>query len=197
MRTGKTWLFIIGAALLMLPGLLPAAGCGGDNAQAARLVQEADGLRVSVADRFRQTTAAMDSLVQGAGGGHTLPPNQTEDAAQAAADNLQQALDELTLRDGKLQEARQLDLGADWQEYLTLQVQSNDKLTAAISMSLQIPRLLENEQYALAGWDEIRTQTVIKQIRDMQQLIQQSYADSESLRQQAEQLKTDNPQAFS
>lgn len=197
MRTGKTWLFIIGATLLMLPGLLPAAGCGGDNAQAARLVQEADGLRVSVADRFRQTTAAMDSLVQGAGGGHALPPNQTKDAAQAAADNLQQALDELTLRDGKLQEARRLDLGTDWQEYLTLQVQSNDKLTAAISMSLQIPRLLESEQYALAGWDEIRTQTVIKQIRDMQQLIQQSYADSESLRQQAEQLKTDNPQAFS
>ncbi|MHB1391181.1 MAG: hypothetical protein ACYCXF_08130 [Thermoleophilia bacterium] len=197
MRTGKTWLFIIGAALLVLPGLLPAAGCGGDNARASRLVQEANGLRVSVADRFRQTTAAMDSLVQGAAGGHALPPNQTKDAAQAATANLQAALDELSLRDGKLKDAQQLNLSTDWQDYLTLLIQSNDKLTASISMSLQIPRLLESEQYSLAGWDELRTQTVIKQIRDMQQLIQQTYADSESLRQQAEQRKQDNPQAFS
>ncbi|MBE3068197.1 MAG: hypothetical protein IMZ73_12365 [Chloroflexi bacterium] len=183
------------AALLSLLPVLPA-GCGGDDAQAARLVQEADALRVSVADTFRQTTAAMDSLVQGAATGHALPPNQTGDATQMAVSNLESALGVLTVRDSKLKEAQRLDLGATYQDYLTLLVQGNDKLTESISMTLEIPRLLEREQFALAGWDEIRTETVVNEIHGMQQQIQQVYADSESLRLRAEQLKKDNPGTF-
>lgn len=74
--------------------------------------------------------------------------------------------------------------------------ESNDKLTQTVSSALEIPELLQKEQYSLAGWDEIKTQAVVKQIYSVQQNIERLNGESETLRNQAEKLRQDHPEDF-
>lgn len=175
--------------------LLLLTGCG-DTSRANELSREADALRSSAVEKFRRSTAAIDGLVRSAAAGQSLPVNQIKSTTQAASQDLNAALAELTLRDGKLGDAEELGVGETYRDYLSLMKQSNDKLTRSLNVALQIPMLLEREQFALAGWDEIKTQTIVSQIYSMQQQIEYSYSESETLRNRAEQLRKDHPGDF-
>lgn len=192
MKLSRTWMAPVAALVLAAMAMLPAAGCGGDSGQADRMVKEADELRVSAADRFRRSTAAMDGLVKSAAASQTLPVNQTRAATQTASDELTAALGELTLRDAKLGEAGALDLSDSYREYLALLRQSNNRLSETMNMAMEIPTLLKQEEYTVAGWDEIKTEIIVSQIRTMQGEIQAAFEQSELLRNRAEQLKKDN-----
>lgn len=185
-------LLAVAATALMATGL---SACS-DNDEASRLVQEADSLRVSAVDKFRRSTASVDGLVNGAAAGQALPVNQTKITAEAAVEDLNRALAELTLRDRKLSEAEGLKVSDTYREYLALLKQSNDGLTETINVAQQVPRLLAEEQYSLAGWDEIKTEIIVNQVRGINQQIEQMYSESEMLRNQAEQLRKDNPGDF-
>lgn len=173
-----------------------ATGCGSDTSAADKLVDESDSLRNSAVDKLRMSTGAIDSLVSSAAAGQTLPSAQTKTTATTAVQDLNNALADLTARDRSLQAAGETQLNDNYQEYLKLMRESNDKLTETVNAALQIPRLLEKEQYSLAGWDEIRTQVVVSQIYSMQDRIEQLNMESEMLRNQAEQIRKDNPKDF-
>ncbi|MHB9111200.1 MAG: hypothetical protein ACYC4D_01025 [Thermoleophilia bacterium] len=173
-----------------------SAGCGNDTSAADRLVDESDSLRNSAVDKLRMSTGAIDSLVTSAAAGQTLPATKTKTTATTAVQDLNNALADLTARDRNLRDASEMPLNDNYKEYLKLMRESNDKLTETVNAALQIPRLLEKEQYSLAGWDEIRTQVVVSQIYSMQDRIELLNAESEFLRNLAEQIRKDNPKDF-
>ncbi|MHB1324672.1 MAG: hypothetical protein ACYDGS_00575 [Thermoleophilia bacterium] len=189
---------------LVMPTLLLAlvalslmiTGCTSDIDVANEAVRESDSLRTSAVEKLRKSTATMDGLVQGAAAGKALPATQTKIAADAAVADLNKALAELTARDQKLGSAQELGLNANYQEYLRLLRESNDKLRQTVSSALEIPELLQKEQYSLAGWDEIKTQAVVKQIYSIQQNIEKLNGESETRRNQAEKLRQDHPEDF-
>jgi len=190
-----------GAALILalLAGMLivlSAAGCGDDRSAADKLVEESDTLRNSAVDKLRMSTGAIDNLVRSAAAGQTLPAAQTKTTATTSVQDLNKALADLTARDKNLRAASELQLNANYREYLKLTQQSNDKLTETVNAALEIPRLLEKEQYSLAGWDEIRTQVVVSQIYSMQDRVEQLNSEAELLRTRAEQIRKDNPKDF-
>lgn len=188
---------VIPTLLLALVALaLMSAGCTSDIDVANEAVRESDSLRTSAVEKLRKSTAAMDGLVQGAAAGKALPATQTRTAADAAVADLDDALAELTTRDQKLGSAQELGLNATCQEYLRLLRESNDKLRQTVSSAQEIPELLQKEQYSLAGWDEIKTQAVVKQIYSIQQNIEKLNGESETLRNQAEKLRQDHPEGF-
>jgi len=188
---------VIPTLLLALVTLsLMTAGCTSDIDVANETVRESDSLRTSAVEKLRKSTAAMDGLVQGAAAGKALPATQTRIAADAAVADLDAALAELSARDQKLKSAQELGLNANYQEFLRLLRESNDKLTQTVSSAQEIPELVQNEQYSLAGWDEIKTQVVVKQIYSVQQNIEKLNGESETLRNQAEKLRQDHPDDF-
>ncbi len=188
----KLLVALLAAALLSLA----TTGCGADTSAADKLVDESDSLRNSAVDKLRMSTGAIDSLVSSAAAGQTLPATQTRSTATTAVQDLNNALADLTARDRNLRAASEMQLNDNYQEYLKLMRESNDKLTETVNAALQIPRLLEKEQYSLAGWDEIRTQVVVSQIYSMQDRIELLNAESELLRNRAEQIRKDNPKDF-
>ena len=196
MKHAGTWIRLTAAAALALTIMLAAIGCGGGAGAADELVTEADDLRVSATDKFRTSTASMDVLIKNAASGQALPASLTKETTEAAMADMKVAVEELTLRDRKLRDARGLEVGEKYKEYLAFLRQSNDKLTETINLAQQVPFLLQQEQFALAGWDEIKTKSVVGQVRSMQDMIQQSYNESEQLRGRAEQIKRDNPEDF-
>jgi hypothetical protein len=173
-----------------------SSGCGNDTSAADKLVDESDSLRNSALDKLRTTTGAIDSLVISAAAGQSLPASQTKTTATTAVGDLHNALADLTARDRNLKAASEMELNNNYQEYLRLMRESNDKLTETVNAALQIPTLLEKEQYSLAGWDEIRTQVVVSQIYSMQDRIELLNDESEFLRTRAEQIRKDNPGDF-
>jgi len=176
--------------------VLTASGCANDTSAADELVNESDSLRSSAVDKLRMSTGSIDSLVRSAAAGQTLPVNQTKSMATAAVEDLNNALADLTARDRDLSAASELQLNDNYLEYLKLMRENNDKLIETVNAALEIPRLLEKEQYSLAGWDEIRTQEVVKQIYSIQDRIEQLNFESELLRSRAEQIRSDNPKDF-
>lgn len=192
-RTRSLQILILLALVLMT---LAAGGCGNDTSAADKLVAESDNLRNSAVDKLRMSTGTIDSLVSSAAAGQTLPATQTKSTATTAVQDLNNALADLTARDRSLRAASEMQLNDNYQEYLKLMRESNDKLTETVNAALQIPRLLEKEQYSLAGWDEIRTQVVVSQIYYMQDRIELLNAESELLRNRAEQIRKDNPEDF-
>ncbi len=181
----------------LLAILFPAvSGCAGDNSRANTLVQEGEGLRASATAKLRNSTGALDGLIRSAAAGQTLPANETKATTDAAQQNLNQAMSDLADRDVKLKEAQDLALSDRYREYLRLLRDSNGKLTETVNAAMEIPKLLAEEQYSLAGWDEVRTQNVVNQIRAMQQDIERLNGESESLRSSAERIRHDNPGDF-
>jgi hypothetical protein len=190
-------------SLILLSLLLPVAisagllsGCSGDRSQADRLSQEAETLRVSATDKLRQATVSIDGLVKGAASGSTLDPDQTQNTTAAAILSLTGGLDDLTQRGAKLDEAARLDLDAHYQDYLTQMKDNNAKLTDTLDAAMDIPRLLDQEQFSLAGWDQIKAQQIVEQIYKMELEIDQTYNTADTARIQAEQIKKDNPESF-
>lgn len=175
---------------------LTAGGCGNDTSAADKLVDESDSMRNSAVDKLRMSTGAIDSLVRSAAAGQTLPATQTKTTATTAVRDLNIALADLTARDRSLRTASEMPLSESYLEYLKLMRESNDKLTETVNTALEIPRLLEKEQYSLAGWDEIRTQEVVSQIYSMQDRVELLNSESELLRSRAEQIRKDNPKDF-
>jgi len=183
------------AALIFLAATLTAAllsSCAGDRAQANQLVREAEDLRVAAADKLRKATLAVDGLVKNAAAGKVLPASQTKSTTEAALQYLQSAHHDLSQRAAKLDEAQQLNLSDNYNKYLPLLKANNDKLLETIDSAMEIPRLLEREQFALAGWDEIKAQQIVNQIYVMEINLDQAYTDAETIRGQAEQIKKDN-----
>lgn len=185
-------LTLLAVALLTLA----VGGCGGDTSAADELMDESDSLRNSAVDKLRMSTAAIDSLVRSAAAGQTLPATQTKSTATTAVQDLNKALADLTARDRDLRTASEMPLNDNYLEYLKLMRESNDELTKTVNAALEIPRLLEKEQYSFAGWDEIRTQVVVSQIYSMQDRIEMLNSESELLRSRAEQVRKDNPKDF-
>ncbi|MDO8737066.1 MAG: hypothetical protein Q7K29_08310 [Thermoleophilia bacterium] len=175
---------------------IAAAGCGSDTSAADKLMDESDSLRNSAVDKLRMSTGAIDNLVRSAAAGQTLPATQTKTTATTAVQDLNKALADLTTRDRNLRSASEMPLNENYMEYLKLMRESNDKLTETVNAALEIPRLLEKEQYSLAGWDEIRTQVVVSQIYSMQGRIETLNTEAELLRTRAEQIRKDNPEDF-
>lgn len=184
--------------LALLPlGAVYLAGCGSDIAGANESVDQGDALRTAAVDTLRKSTASVDGMVRAAAAGQALPSDQTKLATQAAIEDINNALSGLSDRDAKLSQSQSLALNPTYQEYLGLLRDSNSKLIGTLNAAMEIPSLMEKEQYSLAGWDEIKTEKIVTQIDTMQQDIEQIYSQSESLRNQAEKLRADNPGDFS
>jgi signal transduction histidine kinase len=190
---------IMFVSLLFLAVILTAvlfSSCAGDRAQANQLVREAEDLRVSAADKLRKATLAVDGLVKSAAAGKVLPPGQTKSTTEAAIQYLQSAHNDLSQRAAKLDEAKQLNLNDNYNKYLPLLKANNDKLLETINSAMEISRLLEKEQFSLAGWDEIKARQIVNQIYAMEINLDQAYTDAETIRGQAEQIKKDHPEDF-
>jgi len=182
--------------LLALVIQLAASGCGNETAEADRMVKDADVLRLSAVEKFRKSTAAMDNLIRGAAAGKALPVNQTKEITDGAVSDSRDALEQLGLRDDKLKDAGFQNVSDKYKEYLQLLRDSNDKLRETMRHATAIPILLGNEQYSLAGWDELKAQTIVTQVTGIQFDIEKLYNESETMRNQAEQLRQDDPEAF-
>ena len=187
---------------IFLPVLLPVlfismiSGCSDDRSEANQLVEEGDALRSSAIDNLRRSTATMDGLVRDASAGRSLPAAQTKITTTKAIEDLNIALADLTARDAKLKSADALPLNDNYHAYLAQLRSSNDLLTATVNTAAEIPRLIEREQYSLAGWDEIKSQEIVSQIMSIEQQIDQMYKESETVRNRAEQLRKDSPADF-
>ena len=191
---------LLPAALLLatlLLAALPLTGCASDASKANESVDEGDALRATAVDTLRKSTATVDGMVRAAAAGQALPADQTKTTTEAAIQDINDALGGLNTRGDKLTQSQSLPLNPTYQDYLRLLRESNDRLVDTLNAALEIPRLMEKEQYSLAGWDEIKTQQIVVQIDSMQQRIEQLYSESESLRNRAEKLRADNPDAFS
>jgi cell division protein FtsN len=188
------WLALLVILLAMLVTL--AGGCSNEIPTANDSVKESESLRAAAMDELRKSTGAIDGLVRSAVAGQTVPAGETEAATAAIIENLNRALDYLTARDTKLQEAQKLDLNSNYQEYLRLLRENNDKLEETVSAIMDIPRLLEQEQDTLAGSDQAKTREVVNQVYKMQVQIGQLYRESETLRTQAEKIRQDSPGDF-
>lgn len=190
---------IMFVSLIFLAAILTAgffSSCNGDRAQANQLVREAEDLRVAAADKLRKATLAVDGLVKSAAAGKVLPAGQTKSTTEAAIQYLQSAQNDLSQRAAKLDEATQLNLNDNYNKYLPLLKVNNDKLLETINLAMEIPKLLEKEQFSLAGWDEIKAQQIVNQIYVMEINLDQVYTDAETIRGQAEQIKNDHPEDF-
>ncbi|MFA5810350.1 MAG: hypothetical protein WC935_08495 [Thermoleophilia bacterium] len=187
----RTFLVI---ALLAL--LLAFSGCSDDHSQAGQLVKDSDALRSSAVDTLRRSTATIDGLVRDASAGRALPASQTKASTTKVVEDLNTALADLTSRDDKLKTADGLQLNDNYHKYISQLRTSNDLLTATINTASEIPRLIEREQYSLAGWDEIKAQQIVSQIMSIDQQINKMYTESEMMRNQAEQIRKDNPEDF-
>ena len=188
------------AALLLTAASLAAlalSGCASDISRANESVDRGDAQRAAAVDTLRKSTASVDSMVRAAAAGQALPSDQTKLTTQAAIENINSALGGLSDRDAGLAQSQSLGLNPNYQEYLRLLRDSNGKLIDTLDTAMEIPSLMEKEQYSLAGWDEIKTEKLVTQIDSMQQDIEQIYSQSESLRNQAEKLRADNPGDFS
>jgi len=182
--------------LLLALMALFVAGCTDNISTANDLVQDSETQRLAATDKLRRSTASIESLVRSAAAGQTLPASQTLNTAAGAKDDLNSGLEELAGRDDNLSQAQALQLNDRYQEYLDLLKQSNVKLTDTLNKAMAIPQLIENEQIPLAGWDEARAKQVVVQIQSLQVDIDRLYNESELLRNQAEQLRRDNPEEF-
>lgn len=182
--------------IAMMALLLAFAGCSDDRSQAGQLVKDSDTLRSSAVDTLRRSTATIDGLVRDASAGRSLPAAQTKATTTKTIEDLNVALADLTTRDAKLKSADALALNDNFHAYLAQLKTSNDLLTATLNTASEIPRLIEREQFSLAGWDEIKAQQIVSQIMSMEQQIDRMYKESEMLRNQAEQIRKDNPKDF-
>lgn len=182
--------------VLLLAAPLSGLGCGSGTVDADRMVNEADVLRLSAVEKFRKSTASVDNLVRGAAAGQALPVNQTKQITDEAVSELNDALAELSQRDDKIISAGQQQVSATYQDYLNRLTDSNESLRQTMRHSMAIPILLGKEQYSLAGWDEIKAQTIVNQVTTIQLEIERLYNESETMRNQAEQMRQDNPEAF-
>ena len=182
--------------LLLLAAALLAPGCASGVSEANRLVGEGESLRASAIDTFRRTTAAVDTLVRNASAGRPLTQNEVKAVTDTAVQDLNSALAGLAERNSKLNEAQGLGINDNYKDYLSLLKQSNNKLIEALNRAMEIPELLKKEQRSLAGWDEIKAQQILNQISVMEQSVEKAYAESETLRIQAEQIRKDNPGDF-
>lgn len=181
--------------LLLLSAILPVAGCG-DASEANRLVGEGESLRIAATDTFRKTTAAVDTLVRSAAAGKPLTSSEVKATTDAATEDLNSALADLTVRDARLAAAEDLELNDNYRQYLALLRESNNRLSEAMSTAMEIPVLLKKEQRSLAGWNEIKAQQILSQINVMEQRTEQIYSEAETLRNRAEQIRKDNPDDF-
>lgn len=184
----------LGIALLGL--LLAFAGCTDERSEAGQLVKDGDALRSSAIDTLRRSTATIDGLVRDASAGRALPASQTKATTTSVVDDLNATLAGLSERDAKLKTADGMELNGNYHEYLTRLRTSNDLLTATLNTAAEIPKLIEREQYSLAGWDEIKAQQIVSQIISIEQQIDLMYTESEKMRNQAEQIRKDNPKDF-
>ena len=184
----------LGIALLGL--LLAFAGCTDERSEAGQLVKDGDALRSSAIDTLRRSTATIDGLVRDASAGRALPASQTKATTTSVVDDLNATLAGLSERDAKLKTADGMELNGNYHKYLTRLRTSNDLLTATLNTAAEIPKLIEREQYSLAGWDEIKAQQIVSQIISIEQQIDLMYTESEKMRNQAEQIRKDNPKDF-
>lgn len=184
-------------ALLAAAVLIAAmSGCSGDNDQASRLARDADAERVLAADALRSSMLTIDTTMRNAVAGQPLPINQTTDDMTRISNQLNAGLAGLAEREAILNSAASLDISQNYRDYLKQLRTSNDLLTATLTTAQDIPRLILAEQYALAGWDEVRAQQVIGQIKATEELIAKLYGDAETSRNAAEQYRRDNPGEF-
>lgn len=181
--------------LLLLPALA-AAGCGNETASADSMVKEADVLRLSAVEKFRKSTVAVDNLVRGAAAGQALPVNQTKQITDTAVSDLNAALDQLSQRDEMFRKAGAENVSDTYKDYLVRLEASNEKLRQTMRHSMAVPIMLGKEQYSLAGWDQIKAQTIVNEVTTIQLEIERLYTESETMRNQAEQMREDNPGAF-
>lgn len=186
-------LFVI---LPLLVAALLVPGCTSGVSEANRLVGEGESLRASAIDTFRRTTAAVDTLVRNASAGRPLTQSEVKAVTDTAVQDLNSALAGLGERNSKLGQAEKLGINDNYREYLALLKESNNKLIEALNRAMEIPELLKKEQRSLAGWDEIKAQQILNQISVMEQSVEKAYAESETLRIQAEQIRKDNPGDF-
>ncbi len=189
---------ILIAILLVLLGVMAitGGGCGGDTGRADELASESESLRVSATDKFRQTTAVVDGLVATADRGMAVPADQTEAVVGLADDNLESALVDLTRRENALAEAGELELDENYRQYISLMSSSNEKLNGAIEVRMRMIGLVGEEPLRLAGWDEIRAREIVAESKQMQTEEAILFNEAERLRNQAEQIRADNPGDF-
>lgn len=186
-------IFLVIALLALLPAF---AGCSNDRSEAGQLVKDGDALRSSAVDTLRHSTVTIDGLVRDASAGRALPVSQTKATTTSVVDDLDAALAGLGERDAKLKSAEALELNDNYHKYLSQLRSSNDLLTATLNTAEEIPKLIEREQYSLAGWDEIKAQQIVSQIMSIEQQVGVMYSESEKIRNQAEQIRKDNPKDF-
>jgi hypothetical protein len=183
--------------LLLLISMPVATGCNGSkHTEADQLALESEDLRNSAMDKYLQAAAGTDNLVATASKGVTLQVNQTITTTNDAEATMNSALSDLSARGEKLSQAIDTNPGDNYQHYLSLMKSSNDKLTETLNTRLSLVLLLGSEPYRLAGWDQIRASEIVKEAQFMQQQESISFNDAEVLRNQANQIKINNPDDF-